>query len=127
MAPNRPATRQAAAVGNVTYQQQYRRCGKASCSRCALFTVADSHANVPEACRRGTLRGAPGLHRLAFAAIRCSPRDPRTLIRNGITRVPKLRGNAGVRRILEHTAALAVFHFPSDLASELEVQAMIVN
>src|SRR5579872_378931 len=99
----------------------------ASDSRLRLSIVADSYPNLAEARRRGALCRTAGLHRFAFSAVRSTPCDPRVLIADGITGIPELRCHAGVRGILEHAATLAVFYFPTDLAAELKVEAMIVD
>src|SRR5579871_1357448 len=48
-------------------------------------------------------------------------------IGDGFARIPKLRCNAAVSRILQQTHALAISNFPSDLASELEVVTLVVD
>src|SRR5262245_12283530 len=41
--------------------------------------------------------------------------------------IPELGGDAAVARVLQHAAALAIAHFPADLAAELEVVALVVD
>src|SRR5579875_3560384 len=89
--------------------------------------IADPDRNVTEACRRRALRGPPGLQRLSLSAVRRPPGDPRGRVGDRIAGVPKLRRDACVCRIFDHTAPFAVLDLPPDLAAELKVEAVIVD
>ncbi len=41
--------------------------------------------------------------------------------------MPKLRRDAGIRRVLEHAPQLAIFDFPRDLRTELKIEPLIIN
>src|SRR5450755_224076 len=86
-----------------------------------------AHVDVAEPRRRRALARSCGLHRLAFAAVRCAPRCPCVLVADRIARAPKLRRHAGVRGIFEHLSLLAVLDLVAELTSELEVQAFVVD
>src|SRR5580704_19241471 len=89
--------------------------------------IRRSHFNVVEA--RGTCAVAGGDHLLglSLAAVGNTPQHPMIAIGNGRARIPKLRGDAAIGWILQHTNALAIFDFPGDLAAELEVVALVVD
>src|SRR5579864_1558625 len=64
---------------------------------------------------------------LPLAAIRHAPQSPVIPVCDGHTGIPELRRDSAIGRILEHTHSLAIANLPSDLASELEVVALVVD
>src|ERR1700733_792368 len=89
--------------------------------------IRGSHFNVVEARGAGAMAGADHLLGLSLAAIGNAPQHPVIAIRNGGAGIPKLGGDATVSRILEHANAFAIFDLPGDLATELEVVALVVD
>src|SRR5437762_8600241 len=89
--------------------------------------IRAAHLHIAESCGRRAMAGAHHLLRLAFAAIGRTPQGPSIARGDGVHGVPEIGGDPGVRRILEHAAESAVFDFPSDLAAELKVIALVVN
>src|SRR5215472_12114001 len=78
----------------------------------------------------GRSRAVPsthGLHRLAFAAVRRAPKRPLVAGADGFHGVPELGGNPGVPRVFEHASQLAVLDLPANLATELEVVALVID
>ena len=67
------------------------------------------------------------LLRLALAAIRRAPESPLIAGADRIQRIPELGCDSGIRRILHHANALAVFDLPSDFATELKIVAPVVD
>jgi len=67
------------------------------------------------------------LLRLAFAAIRGTPKRPLIAGADRIQRIPELGRDSRIRWIFHHAYALAVFDLPADLAAELKVVTLIVN
>ena len=79
--------------------------------------------------RAGTA-GWPGvadLAGLALAAVRRAPERPLVGPAEHVHRRPEPRADAGVGRVAQHPAALAVLDLPADLAAELEVQPLVVD
>src|SRR5258705_8498160 len=64
---------------------------------------------------------------LPLAAVRRAPQRPMLRPRDRRARVPELRADPAVARILQHAPALAVPNLPGDLAPELEVVALVVD
>src|SRR5215472_6509396 len=91
------------------------------------IAITDSDFDVAEARGCRALRRSRRLHRLALAAIRRAPCDPALRIADRIARSPKGRRHAGVCRILQHARLLAVLDLIADLASELEVEPLVVD
>src|SRR5580700_2438083 len=73
------------------------------------------------------MAGADHLLGLSLAAIRDAPQHPVIAIRDGRAGVPKLGGDAAIGRVLEHAGTLAVLNIPRNLATELEVVALVVD
>src|SRR5947209_3681733 len=67
------------------------------------------------------------LLRLSFAAIWSSPQRPLITRTNRVHRIPEFSGDPGVRRVLQHAHALAVFDLPPNLCSELKVIPLVVD
>src|SRR5580658_7522519 len=86
-----------------------------------------SHFNPAETRRRRSMPCPHHLLRLAFAAIRGSPERPLVTRTNRVQRVPEFRRDSRVGRILHHACSLAILDFPTDLAAELKVVALVVN
>src|SRR5581483_9023252 len=95
--------------------------------RVSLSIVTRSDADVAETCRRRRLRRPARLHRLAFSAVRRSPREPRTFVADRIARIPKNGRHARISGVFQHAPALSVLYFPTDLAAELKVQSPVVD
>src|ERR1700691_2534530 len=89
--------------------------------------ICGSHLDVVEARRTCTVAGADHLLGLSLAAIRNTPQHPMIAIGDGRAGIPKLGGNAAIGWILEHAHALAVLDLPGDLATELEIVALVVD
>src|ERR1700722_6429308 len=89
--------------------------------------IRGSHFDVVEA--RGTcaVAGADHLLGLSLAAIRHAPQHPMIAIGDGRAGIPELGGDAAVGRILEHANAPAVLDLPADLATELEIVALVID
>src|SRR5208282_557219 len=102
-----------------------------SVSRCLCGELASlvrrADANIPKPRRASAMPRAHDLLRLPLAAIRSSPYRPLIARANRIHRIPKLRGDPGIRRILQHPDPLAALDLPRDFASELKVVALVVN
>src|SRR5580658_6866168 len=92
-----------------------------------LTGIRRSHFDVVEARGACTVAGGDHLLGLSLAAVGNTPQHPMIAIGNGRARVPKLRGDAAIGRVLQHTNALTIFDFPGDLAAELEVVALVVD
>src|SRR5579862_7439708 len=73
------------------------------------------------------MAGADHLLGLTLAAIRDAPQHPVIAIGDGCAGVPKLGGDAAIGRVLEHPGALAVLNLPGNLATELEIVALVVD
>ena len=70
---------------------------------------------------------AHGLHGLAFAAIWRTPQGPLVAGADGVHGIPELGGDAGIRRVLDHPAQLALLDLPANFAAKLKVVALVVN
>src|SRR5580658_10073545 len=89
--------------------------------------IRGSHFNVAEARGAGAVAGADHLLGLPLAAIGNAPQHPMLAIRDGGAGIPKLGGDAAVGGVLQHPNPFAVFDFPADFATELEVVALVVD
>src|SRR5580698_8766958 len=89
--------------------------------------IRGSHFDVVEARGAGAVAGADHLLGLSLAAIRNAPQYPVLAIGDGRAGIPKLGSDAAVGGILEHANAPAILDLPSDLATELEVVALVVG
>src|SRR5271163_2619022 len=89
--------------------------------------VGRPHTNIPKPRRARAMSGAHDLLRLSFAAIRSSPQSPFIARADRIHRIPKLRSDSGIGRILQHPRALTLLDLPRNLASELKVITLVVN
>src|SRR6266849_2355747 len=89
--------------------------------------IRRADANIPEPGRARPMSGAHNLLRLALAAVWSSPQRPLVARADRIHRIPKLRGDPGIRRIFQHPHPPAVLDLPRNLASELKVVAFVVN
>src|SRR5262249_29832035 len=90
-----------------------------------LIRCPNLHTLKP--CWRGAVAGTHRLHGLAFATVGCTPQRPLVAGTDGLHGIPELGSDAGIGRVLEHPAQLSTFDFPTDLASELEVVALVVD
>src|ERR1700722_738554 len=86
-----------------------------------------SHFNPAETRRRRSMPRPHHLLRLAFAAIRGTPERPFVTRTNRVQRIPEFRRDSRVGRVLHHAGSLAILDFPTDLAAELKVIALVVN
>src|SRR5437899_2603003 len=86
-----------------------------------------AHLNPPKSCRRGSMPRSHPLLRLSLAAIRRAPQRPLVARAKRVQRIPELRRNPRVRRILHHPHALSTFDLPPNLAPELKVVALVVD
>src|SRR5439155_1512170 len=82
--------------------------------RCPYIYVAKSR-------RRSPMPRAHRLHRLPFAAIRRAPKRPIILRTNRVARIPELRRNAAVARVLQHSRFFAAFNLPGNFRRELKL------
>src|SRR5688500_20216323 len=73
------------------------------------------------------MTGVTDLPGLSLAAVRSAPEGPLRLVAKHVQALPELRADAGVGRILDHPSALAILDLPADLATELEIQALVVD
>src|ERR1700728_3897958 len=89
--------------------------------------ICGSHLDVVEARGACAVAGADHLFGLSLAAIRNAPQHPMIAIGDGRAGIPKLSGDAAVGWILEHAHALAILNLPGDLATELEIVALVVD
>src|SRR5271166_194359 len=89
--------------------------------------VCRANANIPKPRRARAMPGTHDLLRLALAAIWSPPYRPLVARADRVQRIPKLRSDAGIRRILQHPPALAIFDLPRNLAPELKVVTLVVN
>src|SRR5215469_110905 len=89
--------------------------------------VRRPHLHISESGRRRAVACSHGLHKLAFAAVWSAPKRPLVAGADGVHGIPEFRSNPGIGRILQHAAQFAAFDFPANLASKLEVVALIVN
>src|ERR1019366_6236901 len=92
-----------------------------------LGGIRGSHFDVVEARGAGAMAGADHLLGLSLAAIRNAPKHPMIAIGDRGAVIPKLGSDAAISRVLEHANALAVFNLPGDLATELEVVALVID
>src|ERR1700716_2994532 len=80
-----------------------------------------------EARRRRAVRDVGRLRRLALAAIGQAPDFPFGTPGDRVAGVPELRRDAGIGRVLEKPAALAVDDLVGKLRAELEVEAFVID
>src|SRR6266850_282276 len=73
------------------------------------------------------MTGAHGLHRLAFATVGRAPERPVGELADGVTGIPKFRGDAAVTGILQHADFLAALDLPADFRGELELIPAVIN
>src|ERR1700728_1551802 len=92
-----------------------------------LLRISAPNFDAAEARGAGAVAGAHDLFRLPLAAIRRAPEHPMFGPGDGRARVPELRADSAVTRILQHAYALAVANLPPDLASELEIVPLVVD
>src|SRR6202035_5393515 len=86
-----------------------------------------SDLDVLEARRRGAVRDMRRLRRLALAAVGQPPDRPFTATGDCVVGVPELRRDAGIGRVLDQPAALAVDDFVGQLGAELEIEPLVVD
>src|SRR5512140_2967479 len=92
-----------------------------------LSGIGDADFHAPEARGRRAVARPHGLLWLALAAILSSPQRPVIAVADAVAGVPELGGNAAVTRVLQHPRFLSVLDLPPQLASELEVVALVVD
>src|SRR5580658_6057674 len=89
--------------------------------------VSASHLDSAKSRRRRAMSRAHHLLRLSLATVRRTPERPLIARADRIQRIPELRRDAGIRRVLHHAHTLAVLDLPANLAAELKVIAAVVN
>src|SRR5271163_2195379 len=94
-------------------------------SSCSL--VRTSYLYIAKPCRGRAMSRSHHLLGLAFPAVRGAPHYPLISRADRVHRVPKLRRNSRVRRVLQHSGALAVLNFPPHFAAELEVVTLVID
>src|SRR5438105_9040312 len=94
---------------------------------CSVSFVSGTDLYIPEPRRRRPVSRSHCLHRLALAAVRRAPKRPLVARADGLHRVPELRGNSGIGRILEHAPQFAAFNLPANLAAKLKVVTLVIN
>src|SRR5262249_13041479 len=87
----------------------------------------NSHLHVPKAGRSRAVTGSHRLSRLTFATIGRAPHNPVLIVGDGVTRVPEIRRNAGVRAVLKQATAFSLFDFPADFGTELKIEPHVVD
>src|SRR3954470_5434025 len=87
----------------------------------------DPDADPTEPRRHRRMSRVPDLLRLALAAVRRPPELPLVATAEHVHGSPEPRADAGVGRVAQHSAALALLDLPADLAPELEVEPLVVD
>ena len=67
------------------------------------------------------------LLRLPFAAVGRSPQGPLIARADSVQRIPELSSNSGIGAVLQHAGAFTILDLPTNLGSELEVIALVVD
>src|ERR1044071_5936154 len=94
--------------------------GTSTCIRAPDFDFAEPR-------RAGAVSRAHHLLGLSFAAIGHTPKRPVLGSGDGRAGVPKLCRDATVAGVFQHAYAPPVADFPTDLAAELKVVALVVD
>src|SRR5438874_4057395 len=68
----------------------------------SLFGKSRSDPHVAKTRRSCAVSRAHGLHWLPLAAVRCTPQRPVVKLADRVTRIPELRCDSAVARILDH-------------------------
>src|SRR6266446_6337944 len=93
----------------------------------ACFSFEDAHLDVLEARRRRAVRDVGRLWWLALAAVGQAPDGPFAATGDRVAGVPELGRDAGVGRVLEQPAALAIDDLVGELGAELEVEPLVID
>src|SRR5438132_1111308 len=86
-----------------------------------------TNLHVAEARGRGAVSCAHGLHRFAFAAVRCAPDSPVFGVGDRVTGFPEIRRDPGVRAVLQQAATLSALDLVADFRAELKIQAHVID
>src|SRR5260370_33885883 len=89
--------------------------------------ISASHFDSAKPRRRGAMARAHHLLGLSFAAIRGAPERPLIAGTDRIERIPELRRDSGIRRILHRADTLAMLDLPTAFAAELQIVAPVVK
>src|ERR1035441_8104582 len=89
--------------------------------------ISRPHPNLPKPRRTSPVPRPHHLLRLPLPAIRSPPKRPLLARTNRIHRIPKLRRDPRIRRILQHPHSLPFLDLPRNLTSKLKVVSLVVN
>src|SRR5512139_3567773 len=91
------------------------------------YSLHHSYLNISEPGWRSAMPHMSYLTGFSLPTIGCPPHLPMVLIRNGITRIPKIWRNAGIGGIFDHPAQFTVFNLPANFSSKLEIDPLVIN
>src|SRR5580704_8887512 len=100
---------------------------RAGLMRRSLLREGHAHANVAEACGRGAVARAHGLHGLPFAAIGRAPERPIIARADGVAAIPEFGSDAAIAGIFEHARFLTVLDLPANFRGELKMIPAIID